>query len=518
MTTSPWMEDGPPEAPQRLPRGTMVDVCVVGAGIAGLSTAYQLARAGLSVIVVDDRPIGCGETGRTSAHLSSALDDRYAWLERMHGREGARLAAESHAAAIDFIEAVIAEENIACDFARVPGYLFAAPGEPEEELDRELEAAQRAGVEVERQGESCFTFYDTGPCLRFARQAVFHPVRYLQGLARAVRRWGGNVYTGLHAAQIEGGSPCRVFMRDGREVLADRVVVATNVPVHARFAIHSKQAAYRTYLVSLEVPAGAIPNALYWDTGDPYHYLRLAPAGPGAEQLMVGGEDHRTGQASAPEDRWDRLEEWTRARFPMAGRVLHRWSGQIIEPVDGLAYIGESPGLSHPGVYLVTGDSGNGLTHGTIAGILLRDLITGRENPWADLYAPGRVSLRALGEIARDNLNIATQYAHWLEPSEVSSVDDIEPGEGALVRHGMRILAVYRDGGGELHRLSAVCQHLGCIVAWNSSEKTWDCPCHGSRYDRLGHVINGPARSNLVPAAEGEDEEYPPSWPPSPPA
>jgi len=517
MTRSLWMDV---EMPATLPLadGERADVCVVGAGIAGLSTAYQLARAGARVIVLEEGPIGRGETGRTTAHLSNALDDRYEWLERVHSPERAQLAAESHTAAIDCIEAICREESIDCEFQRVDGFLFADQPKHVGQLDRELAAAERAGVLVEREGASCFSFHDTGPCLRFRRQALFHPMRYLAGLARAVARWGDTIHTGIRVMDVESGTTCRVVTEDGRSVRADRVVVATNVPIHARFAIHTKQTAYRTYVAAFDVPAGTIANALYWDTAHPYHYVRLAPASdPTREHLIVGGEDHRTGQEDDADRRWHRLADWTRARFPMAGAMSRRWSGQIIEPVDGLAYIGRSPGMSHPGVFLATGDSGNGLTHGTIAGMLLRDLIVGRDNPWDEIYDPGRVLPRALPRLARDNLVMAAQYADWLRPGEVHSAAEVAPGSGAVVRRGMKPVAVYKDESGAVVERSAVCTHLGGVVSWNPGERTWDCPCHGSRFDRFGQVLNGPAIAPLATLEPTPKEDRAPAKQPDKP-
>jgi glycine/D-amino acid oxidase-like deaminating enzyme/nitrite reductase/ring-hydroxylating ferredoxin subunit len=497
QTTPAWMTVPVPTF-SPLQSNLHTDVCIVGAGIAGLTTAYLLAQEGKSVVVLDDGPIGGGETGRTTAHLSFALDDRYTHLERLHGRTGAQLAAESHAAAVDRIEAIVQTEGIDCDFERLDGYLFVPPGDSTQILQDELEAAHRAGLnDVVLVNRAPLSFFDTGLCLQFPRQGQFHPLKYLAGLAHCIEARGGQIFTATRAEQIQGGERAQITTATGATVTADAVVVATNTPVNDMIAIHTKQGPYRTYAIALRVPRGAIPRALYWDTPDPYHYVRLAE-GPDetSELLIVGGEDHKTGQEDEPEKHFTCLEEWTYERFPMATDVVYRWSGQVMEPVDGLAYIGPNP-MDEPNVYIATGDSGHGMTHGTIAGILLTDLILGRPNPWASLYDPSRKTAGSLGELARENLNVAAQYTDWVTGSEVDSVAEIAPGQGALLRQGLSKVAVYRDPAGALHSFTAVCPHMHCIVHWNRAEASWDCPCHGSRFDAYGRMVNGPANSDL---------------------
>jgi glycine/D-amino acid oxidase-like deaminating enzyme/nitrite reductase/ring-hydroxylating ferredoxin subunit len=514
-TISVWMATAEVPPQSALAEDTSADVCVIGAGISGMTTAYLLAREGKSVIVLDDGPIGAGMTERTTAHLSNALDDRYYEMERLHGEKGARLTAESHTAAIDRIEAIVAEEVIDCDFERLDGYLFTGHHRSKKELGDELKAAHRAGLTgVERVGRAPLDSFDTGASLRFPRQAQFHPLKYLAGLARAIQRDGGRIYTGTHASKIEGGDTARIETRDGQVVTARSVVVATNTPVNDLIAIHTKQAPYLTYVIGASVPRGSVTKALYWDTLDPYHYVRLqsvASEGEAGDEgyrdvLIVGGEDHKTGQADDAEKRYARLEKWARKRFPVMKEVEFRWSGQVMETVDGIAFIGRNP-LDAPNVYIATGDSGMGMTHGTIAGILLTDLIMGRENEWATLYDPSRITLRAAGEFTKENLNVAAQFIDFVTPGEVDAVEAITPGEGAIIRRGLEKVAVYVDEAGAAHERSAICRHLGCIVAWNSDEKTWDCPCHGSRYDAYGKVFNGPANTDLPPVGESEDEK-----------
>ena len=474
------------------------EVCVIGAGIAGLTTAYLLAREGKSVAVLEDGDIGSGETGRTTAHLSTALDDRYYELERLHGREGARIAAESHTVAIDTIENIVQTEHIQCDFERLDGYLFAPPMDDHSELEQECQAAQRAGVTVEWAPRAPMQDFDTGPCLRFPRQGQFHPLKYLRGLALAVQRYGGRIYGSSHAQQLHDGPPAVVQTAHGPAMRANSVVVAANAPIFETYGLYTADAGYRTYVIAARIPCGSVTRALYWDTPDPYHYVRLqsSETDNNFDLLMVGGEDHKTGQAEDFDERFERLEAWTRERFPTTQSVDFRWSGQVLEPVDGLAFIGAHP-LGRQNIYMASGDSGHGMTHGTIAGILLRDLILGRSNRWAQLYDPSRITLRAFTELTRENINAGAQFTDWVKDPDVGSIDQIAPGQGATVQNGWLKLAVYRDENGMYHRRSAVCPHLGCIVSWNSTEKSWDCPCHGSRFDPYGKVINGPANNNL---------------------
>jgi glycine/D-amino acid oxidase-like deaminating enzyme/nitrite reductase/ring-hydroxylating ferredoxin subunit len=501
-TTSVWIATTDTPSENRLSKDTNADVCIVGAGIAGLTVAHLLAREGKAVVVLDDGPIGGGMTARTTAHLTCALDDRFYELERLFGEEGTRLAAQSHTAAIDRVEVIVHDEKIDCEFERVDGYLFIPPDGRMKVLEDELPATHRAGLtEVRRVERAPLDSFDTGPCLHFPRQAQFHPLKYLTGLAQAIERDGGKIFTGTHADEIEGGTDAHVTTTGGYKVTADAIVVATNSPVNDRFAIHTKQAPYTTYVIGARIPRGSVPSILLWDAPpdlwDPYHYIRVERAGD-HDVLIVGGEDHKTGQKHDGAQRWGKLEQWTRNRFPMVEEIEYRWSGQVMEPFDALAYIGRNP-ADADNVFIATGDSGMGMTHGTIAGILLSDLIMGRENPWTELYDPSRKTLVAIKDFAQENANVMAQYTEYLTPVEVDSVDQIGKGKGAVMRSGLSKVAVYRDDEGTLHSLSAVCTHLGCIVAWNAAEQTWDCPCHGSRFGCLGSVINGPANKDLPP-------------------
>ena len=475
----------------RLTRDLRTEICVVGAGIAGLTTAYLAAREGRAVVVVERGAVGDGETARTTAHLTLVLDRRYHQLEETHGKRGARLAADSHAAAIDRMQAIVRRERIGCAFERVSAYLFAGPGHGTEDLEREFDAARRAGVTVEWKKRAAFTSFDSGRCLRFPNQAQMEPLRYLAGLVKAIEKNGGRVVTHCPATAIVAGRPGHVELEGGPTIAADQIVVATGAPVHSpQSPSNGKQTPHRSLAIGVPIPRGSVPRALGYDTETPYHYVRVQP-GAKEDLLIVGGEDFETGHADDAPRRWAALERWTRDRFPMGGGVAHRWSGQVYEPHDGLAMIGPARRGSH--LHLVTGTSGTGLTYGTIAASVLTDLWRGDRNPWAGLYDPARAMKK--GQPASGDSTGASP-ASDPPPRTLAS---IARGEGAIVGSGSARSAAFRDRDGSIVRLSMKCTHLGCDMMWNSAEKTWDCTCHGSRFDARGTVVSGPAIEDLDP-------------------
>ncbi len=502
-SVSLWMDTA--EVAQAVPLGSdeTADVAVVGAGIAGLSTAYELCRLGRSVVVLDRGRLGGGMTARTSAHLASELDDFYHELIRMRGLDEARLYFQSQAAALDRIEEIQSAEGIDCDFRRLDGYLFAARSDDEKLLERELEACGKIGF-------AGVAWADGAPlpgagaerCLRFPNQARFHPLKYLDGLVRCIRRDGGRLFAETPVVGVEEKSGGVTLTTErGNVVSAKAAVIATNSPINDWVAIHTKQAPYRTYVVAGRVPRGSVPDALIWDTLDPYHYVRLQPADDGHDWLLVGGEDHKTGQADDMDERIARLTEWGGARCPGLGEVEYRWSGQVLEPVDYVSYAGMNPGNKH--IFVVTGDSGEGLSNGVAASLVLRDLVRSRENSWAGVFAPNRVSVKAVKEYVAENVTMPANLAEYVTGGDVSSVDELKPGQGAIVRRGAKKLAAYRDESGNLHVRSATCTHAGCVLHWNPFETCWDCTCHGSQFSIDGEPLNAPA---MQPLAEADAE------------
>ncbi|HET9356678.1 MAG TPA: FAD-dependent oxidoreductase [Nitrososphaeraceae archaeon] len=502
--------------------GEPVDVAIIGGGIAGLTTAYLLSKSGKKVAVIEDGYIGSGETGRTTAHITHALDDRYYNLEQKHGLDGARSAANSHTAAINLIESIVKEENIDCDFERLDGFLFLDPTDTKESLDKELEATHKAGINTTEVVEKApLQSFNTGPCIRFPNQAQFQPLKYLRGLYHAIIRNEGQIFTETHAQEINSDS---IKTIDDYTLKARNIVIATNAPIIDKTSkIYDKQDAFRTYVIGARIKKGAIPTALYWDTGNqnsenlvaPYHYVRIQKRDNDEDNddlLIIGGEDHQTGNFSSDDDiekRYSRLESWAKDRFPIVA-IEYRWSGQVMEPQDSIAFIGHNPGDNRNNIYIATGDSGNGITHGTIAGILLTDLILGKSNPWTALYDPSRKPRKVPG--AKSEEVEETQFQEAEKPTDqdeqendkrssskseekMTTLENLKEKQGIVLEEEK--IAAYKDPKGQLHTYSAVCTHLGCTVTWNNSEKSFDCPCHGSRFSSSGTVINGPANTGL---------------------
>lgn len=498
-----WIDSVDQQGFEQLQNNIDTDVLIVGAGISGITTTYCLMKAGRQVIMIDDGLPCSGETGRTTAHVVNALDDFYHEIERIHGSDNAKIAAESHTSAINFIEQTINDLGIDCDFIRLNGYLFLHPSDKLKTLEDELEATHKAGIATELVDQIPGMNKESSPALKYPLQAQFHPLKYLSGLIKYIVANGGKIYTNTRAEEFKKNA----VIANGHTINANHIVVATNTPINNIFTHHTKQHPYRTYVIAGLVSKDEIKPALWWDTGDhdskwvtyPYHYVRVQKYNDDYDLIITGGEDHKTGQADTEdktqEDRYTFLEEWTRQRFPAMKEVVYKWSGQVIEPVDSLAFIGRNPGDNN--VYVITGDSGNGMTHGTIGGMLVSDIILGKQNPWEKLYDPGRISLKATGDFIQEAANMAAQYGDYLKAGDIQSVKELSPGEGAVLNVGLHKVAAYKSEEGVVNAYTAICPHLGCVLQWNADEKSFDCPCHGSRFTYEGVVINGPAKTDL---------------------
>lgn len=495
-TRSLWEAEAPASAYPPLREDVSVHAAVIGAGITGLTAALRLVEEGLTVAVLEMHHVGGGETGRTTAHLTEIVDNGYATIASDFGDEGAALVARSSREAIDWIERTVAALSIPCRFERVPGFLYSERGDHMERVRDEVEHARKAGLPAVFTREVPLPFRTLG-ALRLDRQAQFHPREYLSGLASRIVSRGGLIFEGTRAEAVHDGEPCHVDTEHGR-IAAQSVIVATNVPIN-RVALITKLPAYRSYAMAARV-RGEAPRGLFWDTEDPYHYTR-AYAASGGSMVIIGGGDHKTGTTRDTEAHHAALADYACRRFPVE-RIDHQWSGQIIEPVDGLPYIGLNTASSR--VYVATGYAGNGMTYGTLAGLITADLVLERPNAYARLYDATRVKpVAAAVDYVSENV---TYPAHILRDRvaaldvEGTDLDAVPRGSGRIVRLEGRKCAVYRDERGEVHALSPVCPHMGCDVAWNAAEASWDCPCHGSRFTSTGQVLNGPAVRPLAAA------------------
>jgi glycine/D-amino acid oxidase-like deaminating enzyme/nitrite reductase/ring-hydroxylating ferredoxin subunit len=472
-----------------------VDVAVVGAGITGLTAALLLARGGRRVALLEAARVASGTSGGTSAHVTEVTDHGYDDLVDKHGEAAVAAYATASRQALDWIAAAVAELAIDCGWREVPAFHYAEAAADLPDLEAEADTARRLGLRASFTREVPLPYRAAG-AVRFDGQAQFHPVRYLDALAAALVRAGGAVHEGTRVVDWEErGSRVAVRCAGEGRVLADDLVLATHTPL-GRTPVQAELAACRSYLLGVRL-AGAPPRGLFWDSDSPYHYLRDAADGEG-DLLLVGGADHPTGRESDTTGRYEELERWTRERLPVS-EVAYRWSSQYYDPADGLPYVGRRP--LDQRVWIATGYAGVGLAGGTLAALLLHDLLRGRDHPLAAACDPGRLQPLAAGpRIAALNATIAARWlADRVRPAAAEALATVARGEGMIVDLDGRQRAVYRDPQGGLHVLSPVCTHLGCLVDWNGAERTWDCPCHGGRYAPTGEVLTGPPMRGLTP-------------------
>ncbi len=471
-----------------------VDVVVVGAGITGVTAAYLLKQEGLTVALVERDRCGGVDTSHTTAHLTAVTDLRLQEMESQFGAADARKVWDAGTAAVHRIAELVRTEDIDCGFRWCPGFLHAtSANEDTALLHRETEAARTLGVAAEFQ--SAVPIFHV-PGVIFPRQAMFHPLAYLAGLLRSVPGGGSHVFEDTEVQAIEK-NPRHLTTPRGR-INFSHLVLATHNPLSGLAGmlrstlLQTKLSLYTSYAIGARLPRGRLPEGLFWDTGEPYRYLR-AEDGRNHTYAIYGGEDHKTGQETDTPTAYARLEEGLR-KFAPGAEVDARWSGQVIETTDGLPYIGETADRQ----FIATGFAGNGMTFGTVAGMMAVDAILGRPNAWQRLFDPGRKKLSAAWDYLRENKDFPAYLVRdRLAKPTAASLRDIAPGEGKVVRLKNRQAAAYRDHDGRLTVCSAVCTHLQCIVAWNPAEKTWDCPCHGSRFQPDGRVISGPAEDPL---------------------
>jgi glycine/D-amino acid oxidase-like deaminating enzyme/nitrite reductase/ring-hydroxylating ferredoxin subunit len=492
VTDSYWLRTAPGPSHPALTEDIDVDVAVVGAGMAGLSTAHELARAGLRVAVLEAGRVAAGVTGYTTAKLTAQHTLVYDRLRRTRGPEAARLYARSQSEAIEHAAALVTELGIDCEWEVRDACTYVRDESRVGEVQAEAAAAREAGLPATFTTETGLPFPVAG-AVRVTGQAQFHPVRYLRALTDDLIARGGQVYeqtrvVGLH----EGGEPCRLTTESGHTVTARDVVVATHYPIFDRALLFARLSPRRELVVAGPLGDGPDPEGMYITPEENTRSVRTAPYGEDGQRLLVVTGEHFTPGTGDARAGFDRLAAWAEQHFPGV-RLDHAWATQDNESTDTVPLVG----LFHPGAkhtYVATGFGGWGLSGGIMAGLLLTALITGEDRAWRELYDPRRLKsvIREAPSLLKTQAEVARHFVgDRLKPP--ASVDDLAPGDGAVVRAGGDRLAVHRDDTGALHAVSARCTHLGCLVSFNRAERAWECPCHGSRFGVDGEVIHGPA-------------------------
>ncbi|NBE52821.1 FAD-dependent oxidoreductase [Streptomyces boluensis] len=504
-----WMASTPGTAYPPLDTDLSVDVAVVGGGIAGLSTAWELVRAGLDVVVLEADRIAAGVTGNTTAKLTAAHGLRYAWLEAEHGPEDARLYALSQQDAVSRAAALCADLGIDAEIERAPAYTYVRDHDRLDEVRAEAEAARRAGLDAAFVTDTELPFEIAG-AVRIADQVQFHPRKFLLALAGHITAAGGRIHERARVTGLHEGARCRLTTDTGVTVRAGDVVVATHYPIFDRTLLFTLLTPRRELVVAAPVPADTVPTGMYLTPEDRVRSLRSARYADGQRLLIVTGESFEPGAGDVP-GRFARLDAWAREHFPAFARADtgYRWAAQDNDSLDRLPYVGHAhPGTQH--VFVATGFGGWGMSNGVMSGRLLTAHITGAARPaWTDLYDPRRLPpVRSAGRFAAQQAAVAQHFVgDRLHTGHVDAVTDIPPGSGAVVRLEGKRCAVYRDEDGRATALSARCTHLGCLVHFNPAERTWECPCHGSRFATDGSVLQGPATRPLEPRAVPDELE-----------
>ena len=483
-----------PEFPS-LSEDVDVDVAIVGGGIVGIMCATFLKQAGKTVAILEAGRVAQGVTGHTTAKVTSLHTLVYDELITKFGEDKARLYAESNQAAIGIVKQLCEARDLDCEFRETNAYTYTVKDDYVSKIKKEAEAARSLGLPAEYLDDIPMPF-SVKAAVRFADQAEFHPRKFLGPLARAVPGDGSHVFEGTRAVDVQEDDTCRITTSSGKQVTARDVIVATNIPIVDKGLFFARAEPSRGYALAMDMPQDRIPPGMFINVGAPTHSVRPAPH-RGKEILILAGEGHHVGEGGVHTEHWDRLEDWARSELG-ATEVLYRWSTQDYYSLDKVPFIGRmTPGEGN--LYTATGFSAWGMTNGVVAGLLLTDLITGVSNPWSELYDPNRFNVKSLPSFVKKGGHDAKRLLGDRLKSGVDAEQTaaLAPGAGAVFDIEGEKVAVHRDDQGQLHARSATCTHLGCIVAWNDAERSWDCPCHGSRFDVDGEVLQGPAATPL---------------------
>ncbi|KAA0992617.1 FAD-dependent oxidoreductase [Dyadobacter aurulentus] len=470
------------------------DTIVVGAGITGLTTALLLQEGGKQCVVVDAHSLGFGTTGGTSAHINTFADTTYDEVEKDFGKEASVQFAESIARSVALINHFVQKYQIDCDFEWKKGYVYSETDKETDQLNTLFESALRAGVNAQIAGQAPAPVA-CQKAVVFDNQAQFHPLKYISALKMHFIEKGGVLIEHTRIDEIDTMEGYHLAKSAGRQIKAKTVVYATHIPPGGINLLHFRNAPYRSYVIAATLADGAYPTDLIYDMQEPYHYFRSHTI-DGQQYLVAGGHDHKTGHGD-PEQSFADLIAYTRQCYQVK-EVVAQWSAQYYVPSDGLPYIGQLPGVSE-GIYTATGFNGNGMILGTVSAMVLSDLILHGRSVDENLYSPGRIKpIAGFTEAVKENADVVAKFiGDRFGIEEIESVSELPADSGQIVELNDQRLAVYKDANGNVSALNPVCPHAKCIVQWNNAEKSWDCPCHGARFDKDGVVLTGPARANL---------------------
>ncbi|PSN18994.1 FAD-dependent oxidoreductase [filamentous cyanobacterium CCP5] len=467
-----------------------VDVAIIGGGMVGITAAYLLKQAGRRVAVLEADRVATGVSGHTTAKVTSLHQLIYAELIKHRGVETARIYGDSNQAAIARLEKMIESEQIDCDFEHKDAYSFATSADQLDKIKAEVEAAQKLGLPATFVETTDLPFAVAG-AVKFSQQAQFHPCKYLLALASKVDGGGSFIFEQTRVKTVSGENPCQVITDNGPTVTAQDVIVATNLPILDQGLFFAKTYPKRSYLIGAKIDPATAFDGMYIGTGSSYHSLRTTPTDDGGTLLIIGGGSHKVGEITQTQERYQQLRDYARLKFGL-NAIDYYWSTQDMVSFDRLPYIGKlTPADRH--IYVATGFSLWGMSKSVLSAMVLSDLIQGIQNPWAELYDATRPTPFITSESLKQNFDVGTRWVGDRLKGLFDSSDSVAPGEGKVVTTQGEQRGIYRDEAGQLHQVAAVCPHLGCVVAWNQAEKSWDCPCHGSRFDTQGRILQGPA-------------------------
>ncbi len=482
-----------------------VDVAVVGGGITGISAAYILSKAGKKVAVLESLQVGMGTTGSSTGNLYASIDEQLFSIESKHDEDTLKAVVDSRLSAINFIEQRIREYNIDCDFQRVPFFLFTTPDTSirNNKIEKEQKAAFKAGLDVSSMAPAGFPF-QVDKIVNIPNQAQFNPLKYVQGLAAAIEGPNCQIFEDTQVLKVKDGEPCEVETNRGI-VRAKHIIMATHSP-KGIYAVHTAMEPYREHALAVKIKGALPPGGIYWHMQKSQHYS-LRPYSNGFDNYLLAlGESYKVGHENDTQENFTKIEKYLRAAFDVES-IAFSWAAQNYKPADTLPFIGNSP--LEKNIFIATGFAADGLTYGTLSAMIIKDLILKTDNPWAKIYSPVRFTLKASApKFIKENVDVAYQLVKdYLFYGDADELKEIKAGEGKTIKLNNERLAAYRDEQEKLHIVSGICPHMGCVVHWNGGEKSWDCPCHGSRFSIDGDVLEGPAYTGLAKPAKSASGE-----------